>query len=66
MNERKKGKKENRPNETTAKARKHDFDNGWRTQKEANPMETNQNMFSTNEHTVKINAIPQACTILSA
>lgn len=29
------------------------IDNGQRTQKEANPMETNQNMFSTNDYKIK-------------
>lgn len=39
--------------------------NGWRTQKETNPVETNQKMFSTNEHKTKLCTIPQEGTILS-
>lgn len=42
------------------------INNGWRTQKERNPMDTNQKIFSTNEHTIKLSAIPQTGTILSS
>lgn len=62
-----KGKKENRPNETTTKARKQNLEKGclqWMENSETNTMGTNQKIFSTNEHTINLSAIPQAGTIL--
>lgn len=63
-----KGKKENIPNETTTKARKQNFlERGylqWMENSEINPMGTNQKIFSTNERTINLSAIPQAGTIL--
>lgn len=69
MNERKKGKKKKtdlmkqpqKPENRTSW--KEIVYNGWKTQKQ-NTMGTNQKIFSTNEHTINLSAIPQAGTIL--
>jgi len=39
---------------------------GWRTQKETNPVETNQKTFFTSEHIRNLSTIPQEGTILSS